>query len=68
MPGMTHYLSVSEVARHARCSRALVNRWCAAGDVPGVERVGRTWLIPRTSLDRLPAVRPIGRPRKTRVF
>lgn len=44
-------LSDREVAEALRKSVRTVQRWCAAGKLPGAYKSGRSWRIPRASLD-----------------
>ena len=46
-------LTVAEVARYLRVSRATVWRWCQEGSLPAF-RVGRVWRIRKQDLLELP--------------
>jgi hypothetical protein len=43
---MTRYLSVTQFAHIHNRPRSTVARWCLAGAIPGVVRVGRQYSIP----------------------
>jgi len=45
-------LSDREVAQALRKSVRTVQRWCASGRLSGAYKAGRSWRIPRATLDR----------------
>ena len=43
---MEGYLSISEVAERWNLSPRRVQKMCADGQIPGVTKFGRSWVIP----------------------
>ena len=44
---MEGYLSISEVAERWNLSARRVQKMCADGQIPGVTKFGRSWVIPK---------------------
>jgi excisionase family DNA binding protein len=58
---MTIYLTITQAAERWDRPRPTVKRWCQAGAIPGVFKVGRQYAIPDTAT---PPKLLRGRPRK----
>lgn len=51
-------LTVAEVATYLRVSQTTIWRWCGSGKLPAF-RLGRSWRVRRTDLERLIANAPV---------
>jgi excisionase family DNA binding protein len=45
------YITTVEAATLYKKSESMIARLCQLGRLPGVKKVGKTWLIPRTSIE-----------------
>jgi predicted site-specific integrase-resolvase len=60
---MENLLNATQAAKIYGVSKMTMSEWCDRGYVPGAQKVGRTWVIPESSLDKIQ--RPdMGRPTK----
>ena len=41
------YISVKEAAKNWGLTARMVNYYCASGRIPGVQRIGNIWAIPK---------------------
>ena len=57
------YVTLPEAAARAGIGESTLRRMCSAGEVRDARRVGRAWLIPISTVDRL-TPRTVGRPAK----
>ena len=56
-------MTATEVAERLEVSDQAVLNWISQGRIPGAQKVGRTWAIPESSLDKIDRP-PMGRPPK----
>jgi hypothetical protein len=61
---MENLLNATEAGVVYGVSKTTMADWCERGLVPGAQKVGRTWVIPASSLDKIDRPR-MGRPPKT---
>jgi predicted site-specific integrase-resolvase len=60
---MENLLNATQAAKIYGVSKMTMAEWCDRGYVPGAQKVGRTWVIPESSLEKID--RPdMGRPPK----
>lgn len=60
---MENLLNATQAAKIYGVSKMTMAEWCDRGYVPGAQKVGRTWVIPESSLSKIE--RPdMGRPSK----
>ncbi len=60
---MESLLNATEAGIAYGVSKTTMADWCERGFVPGAQKVGRTWVIPESSLERIERPR-MGRPLK----
>ena len=58
---MENLLNAKEAGNIIGVSKTTMADWCERGLVPGAQRVGRTWVIPESSLDKIDRPK-MGRP------
>jgi excisionase family DNA binding protein len=46
-----NYLTTTEAAKLIRKTSDLIAKLCQSGRLPGAEKIGNTWLIPRASVE-----------------
>ncbi|HEV2029561.1 MAG TPA: helix-turn-helix domain-containing protein [Candidatus Dormibacteraeota bacterium] len=59
----TAYLSIPDAAAKCGVGESTLRRLAASGELRGAIKVGRDWIIPATTIDRL-TPRAVGRPAK----
>jgi excisionase family DNA binding protein len=60
---MENFLTATEAANKMHVSDQTMINWINQGRVPGVQKVGRTWIVPESSLQKIEQPR-MGRPPK----
>lgn len=61
---MENLLNATEAGKAVGVSKTTMADWCERGFVPGAQKVGRTWVIPESSLELINRPK-MGRPTKT---
>ena len=59
---MDNLLNATEAGLIVGVSKTTMADWCDRGFVPGAQKVGRTWVIPESSLDKIERPK-MGRPK-----